>query len=72
LTTISLLGLAFLVCESIVPLVTGYFFKASEWGSESQAQYTRICQRISNFCAHAVNAKNKLELMRRDQRTLVS
>ena len=31
LTTVSVLGLAVLLLESAVPIVTSYFFKTSEW-----------------------------------------
>ncbi len=31
LTTISVIGLTMLLVESAVPLITGYFFKQTEW-----------------------------------------
>lgn len=71
LTTIAVLGLTMLLVESVVPLITGYFFKRAEWDPSSDMKYTRICERLSNFHRHFIAFRVKLENIRRERQSLV-
>ena len=70
LTTVSIFGLVFLFFEFFVPLMTNYFFKSAEWNAASEAKYTRICERISNFHRHILNLKIKLLSTRKEKQSL--
>jgi hypothetical protein len=40
--------------------------------SASEAKYTRICERISNFYGHLIKTKTKLLELRKEKHSLVS
>jgi hypothetical protein len=65
------MGLVCLFFESVVPQIINYLFKKNSWDAASEARYTRICERISNFCIHAINLKNRVLLARKQKTSLV-
>ena len=67
----SILGLACLFFESVVPLITKYVLKKTEWDEISEAKYIRICQRIANFHQHIITLKVKLINTRKQKTSLV-
>lgn len=70
LTTVAVLGLVVLFLETVVPALTTYFFKSTEWDPVSESKYTRICERISNLQIHIWNARVKLDQLRREKQPL--
>ncbi|CAF0716064.1 unnamed protein product [Brachionus calyciflorus] len=70
LTLISIIGIFSLCIEIAIPFLVSYFFKSTEWDSRSEAKYTRICERLSNFQNHVLNFKTKLENTRRERQPL--
>lgn len=70
LTTLSVIGLTFLLLESLVPVIVSYFFKSTEWDAVTESKFTRICERISNLNRHFSNFKFKLDSIRKERQSL--
>lgn len=70
ITTVALVGLIFLSVDFIAPLIIQNVFKGAEWTPTSESKYLRICERLTNFCNHVVNFKNKLIQMRKEKHSL--
>lgn len=70
LTTVAVLGLVVLFFETVVPFLSNYFFKSTEWDPVSESKYTRICERISNLQIHIWNTRVRLENIRREKQPL--
>ncbi|RNA12829.1 ADP-ribosylation factor 6-interacting 1 [Brachionus plicatilis] len=70
LTIVAIIGLVTLLIETAIPFLVSYFVKSNEWNLKSEAKYTRICERLSNFQSHLINFKTKLENTRKERQPL--
>lgn len=70
LSTVSIIGIAMLVVEILLPIVINYFFRSSEWDSKADEKYTHICERISHLYEHYTTYKLKLATLKKERQSL--
>jgi hypothetical protein len=70
LTTASLLGLCFLLFESIVPILLSYILKKAPWNAHLETKYNKICEKISTGIQYTQKLKFRLENIREERHSL--